>query len=150
VLQRVGLAEVMGDGLDLSPLWMGGSIDIPPAFSEATRPMNLEQKHKWNNANLERSVFEQGLQLRVRPMEGGLATLHRVAPGSPRVADVPRIKALAGLIKQWDAAAPAWVPPAYDEETRKALQALGYLDAPGSAPAAGLSPAPPGAVGSPP
>ena len=132
VLQRIGLPEVMGDGLDLSPLWSGGGLDVPPAFSEATRPMNLEQKHKWNNANLERSVFDDGLQLRVRPMEGGLATLHRVAPGSPRVADVPRIKSLAALTKRWDAAAPAWVPPSYDDETRQALEALGYLDRTGA------------------
>jgi arylsulfatase A-like enzyme len=130
LLARVGIPEAMGDGLDLAPLWSGGALDVPPAFAEATRPMNLEQQHKWNNANLERSVFDDGLQLRVRLMEGGLATLHRVAPGSPRVADVPRIKAMAELVKQWDAAAPAWVPPSYDEETRKALEALGYLDGP--------------------
>lgn len=130
VLAKVGIPEAMGDGLDLSPLWSGGALDLPPAFSEATRPMNLEQQHKWNNANLERAVFDDGLQLRVRLMEGGLATLHRVAPGSPRVSDVPRLKAMARLVKQWDAAAPAWVPPAYDDETREALEALGYLEGP--------------------
>ncbi|MEC8425662.1 MAG: sulfatase-like hydrolase/transferase, partial [Myxococcota bacterium] len=128
VLGAVGIREAMGDGLDLAPLWSGRELEIPPAFSEATRPMNLEQRHKWNNANLERSVVDGGHQLRVRLMEGGLATLHRVAPGSPRVSDVSRIRAMGQLVKRWDSAAPAWVPPAYDAETRKALEALGYLD----------------------
>lgn len=61
-------------------------------------------------------------------MEGGLSTLHRIAPGSPRVSDVPRIRAMGRLVKQWDSVAPAWVPPSYDAQTRKALEALGYLD----------------------
>lgn len=128
ILGVIGDSTIMGDGEDLGSLWRGSTAPMPPSFAEASRPMNLEQRHKWNNANLERSVFLDGQALRYRPGEGGLATLHALAPGSPRLAEVTRIRELAALIHQWDAAAPEWVAASYDDETARALQALGYLD----------------------
>lgn len=135
VLGRVGLAEVMGDGLDLAPLWRGATLDLPPAFAEATRPMNLERPDRWNNALMERAVYGRDAYLRVRPAERGLATLHRLAPGSPLLPDERRIYSMFELLKAWDATAPAWVPPAYDDATRRALEALGYLDPADPSPA---------------
>jgi arylsulfatase A-like enzyme len=136
VLARVGIPEVMGDGFDLAPLWRGAPLELPPAFAEASRPMNLERPDRWNNALMERAVFGRDAYLRVRPAERGLATLHRLAPGSPALPDAQRIRTMADLLVAWDATAPPWVPPAYDDATRRALEALGYLD-----------PATPGAAG---
>jgi arylsulfatase A-like enzyme len=153
ILGVIGDPTIMGDGEDLAPLWRGSTAPMPPSFAEASRPMNLEQPDKWNNANLERSVFLDGLALRYRPAERGLATLHSVAPGAPQLSQGARVRELAALIRQWDAAAPAWVPPSYDDETAKALQALGYLDDDSAQLKASPSAAPPPAsplTGSPP
>ena len=94
----------------------------------ATRPMNPKEKHK-QNANLE---HRSSMMDRVAGASdgGGLATLHRVAPGSPRVRTC-RIKSLAALTKRWMLRARAG-SPVHDDETWQALEALGYLDPTGA------------------
>jgi len=73
-------------------------------------------------------VVEGGTMARFRPLQRGLATLHRVAPGAPTVDDVPLLKQQVKLLQTWDAAAPPYRPSEYDAETEAALKALGYLE----------------------
>jgi len=124
-----GLGTAFGDGVDQSPLWTrAGTVPTTPIFSEATKPMKAESKEKWNNLPFERSVVEGGTMARFRPLQRGLATLHRVAPGAPTVDDVPLLKQQVKLLQAWDAAAPPHRPSEYDAETEAALKALGYLE----------------------
>lgn len=132
-----GLGTVHGDGEDLQPIWSGRtSPATQPSFAEATKPMSQESTTAWNNLPMERSVTVAGpqgaLMLRLRPSEGGLASLHHLRPGAPAASDVPDARARAtemvGLLRQWDQASPPYRPAEYDKETEAALKALGYLD----------------------
>ena len=124
-----GLGTVFGDGQDLSPLWSSGQAQpTPPIFAEATKPMNREATDRWNNLPFERAVVEGDTMVRLRPLERGLASLHRVAPGAPGVDDLDHLKSQAKLLQAWDAAAPAHRSAEYDAETEAALRTLGYLD----------------------
>lgn len=135
VVGHAGLGEAHGDGLDLAPLWRGGTLPPTTHFAEATKPIERESKAAWNNLPFERAVVEGRDMLVGSPLAGGRATLHRVAPGQPQVDDRDRALALAELIKAWDAAAPAHRQVEMTEHTVSALQALGYLDEDPEAPA---------------
>jgi len=124
-----GLGTAFGDGADLSPLWHGRATGPqPPIFAEATKPMKRESTDKWNNLPFERAVVEGPTLTRLRPLDRGLASLHRIAPGAPSIDDIDRLKAQVSLLQAWDAAAPAHRPAEYDAETEAALRTLGYLD----------------------
>jgi hypothetical protein len=71
------------------------------------------------------------------PYLGTPDALFEAAPGQAPVVDQPdRAAALGALLTAWDAAAPGPKAVELNEETRSALEALGYLDpaAPGAAP----------------
>lgn len=136
VVSRAGLGSAHGDGLDLTPLWRGGSLPDTVHFAEATKPIERESSTRWNNLPFERAVIEGRDMLVGSPLQGGRATLHRVAPGQPQVDDRDRALALAELLKAWDAAAPAHRSVQMSDSTVSALQALGYLEAEPAAPAA--------------
>jgi len=124
-----GLGTAFGDGSDLSPLWFGRqSGPQPPIFAEATKPMKAESTDRWNNLPFERAVVEGPTMSRLRPLDRGLASLHRVAPGAPGIDDIDRLKAQVKLLQAWDAAAPPHRPAEYDAETEAALRSLGYLE----------------------
>ena len=129
VVKRVGLGESHGDGVDLSPLWRGGALPDLVHFAEATKPTEQESARRWNNLPFERAVVEGRDMLVGSPLNGGRATLHKVAPGQPQVEDVERAKVLAQLLGAWDAAAPAHRDVQMAPTTVSALEALGYLDA---------------------
>jgi len=141
VVNHAGLGTAHGDGQDLATLWQGGRLPDVPHFAEATKPIEAESKTLWNNLPFERAVVEQGAMLVGSPLEGGRATLHRLAPGQPSLDAPPRAQALAKLIAAWDQAAPPHRTAAMSAETLSALQALGYLDGQPEADAAVEAPA---------
>ena len=124
VLSRAGLTGGLGEGWDLL-----GPGAPPPAFAEATKPAGQESQQGWNNLPFARAVVEgEGMLLRA-PLLGPEARLVDRAPGQPLREDADRASALDTLLRDWDAAAPAYRPaPALSPEAEAGLRALGYLD----------------------
>ena len=69
---------------------------------------------------LRRGLRAGGAVLRVSPKAGRAP---RLAEGAPELQPV-----LEAQLKAWDLAAPGFVEVRMSEETRKALEALGYLE----------------------
>jgi len=144
VSAAAGLGTVWGDGRDLSALWSGEIFQDLPHMAEATRPMKLEAKDRWNNLPMAQAVIYGGIMLQKRPvaMEGEIRSVHQLyllAPGQPEIsmnepsgapskAAANHFRTLLGLLSQWNSTAPAFRPAEYDAETKAALQALGYLE----------------------
>lgn len=134
----VGVACDPGQGADLRPLWVvEDPAPRPVRFAEATRPMAQESTSGWNNLPFERAAFgpgpDHGLLLRLQPLLGGQRHLEQISPGAPPVhkpdaATRAAAKALLDGLTAWDAAAPPFRAATYDDDTRAALIALGYLD----------------------
>lgn len=127
-LERVlGLEPTLGHG-DLWDLVRPGPVrdeDGWPSrpthtvYMEATRPRQLERVDVWNNLAFARGVRAGGYVLHASPV-------HREAPVVAEEEAMTPV--LSELLGRWDAAAPAARSEAMDEQTREALQALGYLD----------------------
>ncbi|MCB9779895.1 MAG: sulfatase [Alphaproteobacteria bacterium] len=134
VLSVAGLAGgPLGAGEDLSVLWTeqlhGRPLpDAPPSFAEATKPDELEQPTRWNNALFDRSVAWDGHFLTFAPWLGQAPTLYRLAAGQPRVTDGARHARLARALRAWDQTAPPFRTVEHSEDTEAALKALGYLE----------------------
>lgn len=126
VLSLAGLQPTLGDGRDLSQDWTAAAL---PVFSEATKPPQHEEPERWNNLRYERSVVHRGHQLIHTPYRGGTPQLYRLAAGQPAVErQEQRVATLQALLEQWDAAAPAHRTEDLAPATKRALQALGYVD----------------------
>jgi arylsulfatase A-like enzyme len=133
----LGPGAPLGGGVDLSAPWRGEAVARPPSFAEATKPIERTRDDAWPNLPLERAVVTEGLLLTRAPYLGTPDALFEAAPGQAPVVDQPdRAAALGALLTAWDAAAPGPKAVELNEETRSALEALGYLDpaAPGAAP----------------
>lgn len=94
------------------------SHPVRPVLQEASRPRELESTTSWNNLPLDRAVLAGGWRLDASPSRG------IPAHGPPE----PLLPVLVGLLAAWDAAAPAWRPTVTPDHTRRALEALGYVD----------------------
>jgi arylsulfatase A-like enzyme len=123
-------APMLGSGELLSPLWRGALPPAPPAFAEATKPIELESADGWNNLPFERTVIADGLLVVKSPWLQQPPILYRMAPGQPTADDPAALQRLDGLLNGWDAAAPPHQSAAMSAETEAALQSLGYLDEP--------------------
>ena len=126
---RLHLGGGLGIGQDLSALWRGDELPPVAHYAEATKPIKGESKTAWNNLPFERAVARDGAILITNPSRGGVASLHRVAPGQPALPDAPRARELASLLRAWDAQAPPHRQARMSQATRQALEALGYLSA---------------------
>jgi arylsulfatase len=128
ILSLGELGGTMGTGQDLSGLMQGGAMQPDPIYLEATKPKKDPTDGSWNNATKERGVISRGHLLVVNsqvPSESGLFVL---APTQPR-AENPEVQAhLQSLLDAWDAGAPRSRTETLSDETREALQALGYME----------------------
>lgn len=120
-------APLLGGGEQLAPLWHGARPPAPPAFAEATKPLELEHPGAWNNLPFERSVILNGRLVVKSPWRDQAPQLYQVAPGQPAMPDPAALRHLDGLLSGWDAAAPAHQDTTMSEETEAALRSLGYL-----------------------
>ncbi len=120
VLARVGLPGALGEGQDLF-----ARTEALPSFAEATKPDAQERTDAWNNLPFDRSVVDEGHLLRVTPLRGQ-SRLSRL--GDSAVVDPERTERLRAKLEAWDAAAPGFREVELEEETRKALEALGYVE----------------------
>jgi len=127
VLAAVGDDIPLGGGRDLSALWSDRPPDTwPLSFAEATKPLDRLRSDTWPNADLERAVVSQD-HIATRAPWLGLPD-QAVALDAPG-AVVERVPAeLVGALDAFDARMPGARQEAYDDETRSALEALGYLD----------------------
>ncbi len=127
----VGLGGGLGQGEDLTPLWLSAPSDqrpAPPSFAEASKPSPLERKDAWNNLPFERSVAADGLLYVRAPLQGDQTFLYRAAPGWPALDDPSAAAPLHALLEAWDAAAPPHRDSTMDARTSEMLEALGYLE----------------------
>lgn len=147
--QLLGLQPTLGDGPTLWDAVRPGPIrddDGWPArptwtvFQEATRPSTRAVGGGWNNLELARAVLAGGFRA------GGTPWRRRQAASPRRMREQPALRTraaepltwrpatpgiarvLTDLMAAWDRAAPGHVRESMDEATRKALEALGYLD----------------------
>ena len=125
----LGPGAPLGGGVDLSAPWRGEALRRPPSFAEATKPIEHTRADAWPNLPLERAVVIEGHLLTRAPYLGTADALFEAAPGQAPVRDQPeRAAALGALLTAWDAAAPGHRAVALSDETRAALEALGYLE----------------------
>lgn len=88
---------------------------------EATRPFNHARPPEWNNLGLNRGLHAGGATLQSAP---GAWDEPRVTRGERAMGPT-----LGALLRQWDADAPPFQTADLPDDTRSALEALGYLDA---------------------
>jgi len=127
-------APRLGNGEQIAPLWAGVLPPAPPAFAEATKPISLEYTQGWNNLPFERTVIADGMVVVKSPWLKEPPKLYRMAPGQPPAEDPSSLLRLDGMLSAWDAGAPGYRTAEMSDETRAALQSLGYLDAPPTTP----------------
>ena len=118
----------VGGGEQLAPLWYGARPPAPPAFAEATKPLEREHPTAWNNLPFERSVILDGRFVVKNPWRDQAPQIYQMAPGQPATQDPAALYRLDGLLSGWDAAAPAHQTATMSSETEAALRSLGYLD----------------------
>lgn len=130
MLALAGLDPALGQGRDLAPTWRGDAGAAPPSFAEATKPAELERPDQWNNRLFDRSVVYDGHILTVTPFLSRGPSLHRLAPGQPLVdsPDPTRAATLVEMLQDWDRRAPPFRQVELSEQTRKGLEALGYIE----------------------
>ena len=131
--RTLGLAPTLGTGRDFYELWRPGPVhdvdgwpDRPtqPAFMEATRPRAYEDKKNWNNLKLHRGVFAGGWGAWSAPfLNRSLVFYDRSATPNASM-----LRTLQGLLGRWDAEAPQHREGQMAPSTRRALEALGYLE----------------------
>jgi len=128
VLGHAGLGGPLGDGEDLAPLWSGAPGGrIPLAFAEATKPIPLESKKRWNNLPFERSVANGERLLVVSPLTRTLS-LHGLDAAQTSIDEADTRAALLKELEAWDRAAPPYRDPEMTGEMEEALKRLGYLE----------------------
>lgn len=133
-----GLASTLERALGLEPtfgpdFWElvrpGPALDVQgwpshptwPVYQEATRPRQLESTTTWNNLPLRRAIQAGGFRVDAAPAEGEAPHGDVRTPG-------PVASVLAGMLAVWDAHVPAHRPTVTPEHTRRALEALGYVE----------------------
>ena len=94
---------------------------VRSVFMEATRPRNLEHPRLWNNLPLKRAVRAGGYRMDADPA-------HHQKPQLPSDQPAPLLPILVELMAAWDADAPPHRDADMPEYTRRALEALGYID----------------------
>jgi len=99
-----------------------------PVVLEATRPHREDVAPQWNNADLLRGLRAGGWGVFASPRHEIPATLVAGPEGAPRKDDDPVTVVLGRMLTAWDLAAPAFREVEVSEETRAALEALGYVE----------------------
>ncbi|HCH66491.1 MAG TPA: hypothetical protein DFR83_27045 [Deltaproteobacteria bacterium] len=127
LLNAIGQSDPLGEGRDLSTLWRGQPPeDWPVALAEATKPLEQLRTDTWPNANLERAAVSQTQITTRAPWLDALDhSFQRDAVQTPTATPEP---SLTAALDAFDARQPDHRSPAYGNETRDALKALGYLD----------------------
>ncbi len=137
ILAAVGVDEQLGTGVPFWDLVREGPLrddDRWPerpsrvALVEATRPRQVEADDGWNNRHMYRGITASGVTVVRAPFLGlDWQVQHPSAVAGPELVDE-----LAGRVDAWDSATPGRVQgDALPQTTRRALEALGYLE-PGS------------------
>ena len=126
MLERlVGLEPSLGDRWGLwehvrpGPVWDEDGWPERPTrtvFQEATRPHSREPSTGWNNRLFQRAVRAGGSVLSHAPLAG------EWSGGAPAMRPL-----LRRYLAAWDAGAPPRVEEELSDDTRHALEALGYL-----------------------
>lgn len=129
----LGLEATLGTGLPFHDLLRAGPVldtdgwpDRPtlPVRVEATRPRQAEQADGWNNLQLHRGIWAGGWGASSAPfLHHPLTFYDHGALPHPDVLEDLRL-----LLERWDADAPEHVEADMAPATRRALQALGYLE----------------------
>lgn len=123
LLEALGQPHDLGGHASFWPLVAPGPVDdtdgwperpTRPVVMEATRPFE-DEGTGWNNLHLDRGLHAGGFTLRTSPRRGTTE-----ASGLDPV--------LLGMLARWDAMAPPFRDETLSEETRAALEALGYLE----------------------
>lgn len=134
IAELVGVdAAGLGHGLSFASFLRPGPVrdddgwpEAPtiPVFVEATRPRSVEATKGWNNRRMHRGVWAGGYGgFSVPFLKRAFQFYDLGRPPSERVRD-----ALTAMVAGWDHAAPAHVEPQMSDETRAALNALGYVE----------------------
>lgn len=117
-----GFAHLVRPG----PVWDADGWPERPTrtvFMEATRPRSLEPEVGWNNLRLQRGVRAGGFHAVGTPAYDEPLELSAAGRGGALA-----LPWLAALVQRWDAAAPERREEDMAPATRRALEALGYLD----------------------
>ncbi len=107
------------DVLDADAHWP--ETPVRSVFMEATRPRNLEHPRTWNNIRLKRAVRAGGYRMEADPAHGRKPKMSGDHPA-------PLLPVLVELMAAWDADVPDHRDADMPEYTRRALEALGYVD----------------------
>ncbi len=99
----------------------------PPAFAEASKPVEEVAPSGWPNRRLEVAVAHGGHLLTRAPWLAE-ERLFALRPDQPPAADPAAAAALGALLDGWAARAPGFDDPGLSPEARAALEALGYLE----------------------
>ena len=119
---RLGQKRSFADALAPGPVWDADgwpSRPTVPVFMEATRPYAKEGTLGWNNLHTPRGLRLSNDKLIVRP---------QARSRSESENDYSLQGLLREMLQQWDASAPPFRAKNYSEDTRQALEALGYLE----------------------
>ncbi|HHO49860.1 MAG TPA: hypothetical protein ENK18_03080 [Deltaproteobacteria bacterium] len=129
----LGLQPTLGTGLPFYDLLRAGPAldrdgwpDRPtlPVRVEATRPRRAEVAEGWNNLALYRGIWAGGWGAFAAPfIDRPLTFYDQGAPPDPGI-----LGELGLMLEAWDAAAPPHVEAQMAPATRRALEALGYLE----------------------
>lgn len=124
----LGMESTLGDADHFFDLIRPGPVhdrDGWPArptrtvFMEATRPRKREFKKGWNNLNFSRGIHAGGYRV----------TSSKVYRTPPQIDGPEALKpVLVDMLERWDAGSPTHQTEELADETRAALEALGYLD----------------------
>ena len=125
LLSALGL-QGLGDGLDLMT-----TDEAVPIFVEATKPKKIAKRAReedlWNNTFKPRAVLYEDLYLVSVPY-AKTEQVYRVGqPMKPTPRKDEVVEEARAALKVWDEAAPPFRDNSMTSETRKALEALGYL-----------------------
>lgn len=128
VLGLAGLADTLGQGQDLAPLWRGGGLPSVTHFAEATQPIPLATRGRWPNLAFERAAARDGFLLVAQPLLPGAPRLFRIDAAQSPARDPERMGSLLNELSAWDQAAPGPVDHTLSAKTREELEALGYSE----------------------
>ncbi len=131
--RALGLQPTLGQGVDAWDLLRPGPARLQdgwperptlPVPMEATRPHKRQARDRWNNLNLRRALLHGGWWAEAFPRhDQPLGLVGSLQPGDQGV-----LSALQRWMAAWDEQAPPFRHVEMTDETREALELLGYLE----------------------